>query len=275
MNVRPLDCAEIRAGFLAGAVPTGPTVENHLRRCSVCRELFEEGARLGRGLAGSVLPEAEAGALFALVERDLGAETGLRARLRALPTSARLLAVFSFASAIVVWHAVMRPRESLGGVYSPVALWFLLAVLLAAMFHGSRWLLRGVSSARSGRERTLALGLLGLPALVALVAPLGALHAHEALSAWESPAVCFSYGALSGFPLLVLFWLFERRDRMPLPALVTAGALSGVAANALLHCHCASANLPHLLLGHATIGIAWALVLAGASAATSKRRVGD
>lgn len=274
MRARPLDCAEIRAGFLAGGVPSGPEVEHHLRGCPTCRELFEGDARLGRGLAGSVLPQLEANELFVLVERDVEADTGLRARLRALPTSARLTAVFSFALATVAWHAVMRPREALGGVYSPVALWLLLAALLAALFYGSRWLLRGVGVAGSGRERTLALVLLGLPALTALLAPLGALHAPEALSAWGSPAACFSYGALSGLPLLVLFWLFERRDHLPLSALVTAGALSGVAANALLHCHCASANWLHLLLGHATIGVAWALVLAGAAAPSRTRFFG-
>lgn len=271
MSERPLDCAEIRAGFLTGGVPTGPAVEDHLRSCPTCRALFDDEARLGRSLAGSLLPQPAASNLFAVVQRDIEAETGLRARLRSLPTSTRLAIVFGTALVIVGWHALLWPRQPLGGPYSPVALWLLLAALLAALFFGARWLLRGVTSAASGRERVLALSLLGVPALVALVAPLGAVHAPEALAAWGSPGVCFSYGALSGVPLLVLFWLFERRDRVPLPALAAAGALSGIAANALLHCHCASANLPHLLLGHATIGAAWALLLTGASRIALRR----
>lgn len=262
MSLRAVDCAEIRADFIEGAVPSGPLVEVHLRDCSACRALFEGEAKVGRRLARGVVPEVEADELFALVERDVVAETGLRARLRALPTSLRLAGVFGVALAIIGWHALMRPRQQLGGPYSPVALWLLLLALLAALFFGSRWLLRGVSAAASGRERSMSLLLLGLPALIALLSPLGALEHPEALSAWGSPGVCFSYGALSAVPLLLLFWLFERRDQFSLPALVTAGALSGVLANALLHCHCASANLAHLLLGHATIGAAWALVLA-------------
>lgn len=262
MSLRAVDCAEIRAGFISGAVPSGAEAEAHLRDCSACRALFEDEARVGRGLAQAILPEVAAGELLALVERDVAAETGLRARLRALPTNLRVAGVFSVTLAIVGWHALMRPRPPLGGTYSPAAWWPLLAALLAALFFGSRWLLKGVSSAVSGRERFSSIALLGLPALIALLSPLGALEHPEALSAWGNPGVCFSYGALSGVPLLVLFWLFERRDRLPSTVLVAAGALSGISANALLHCHCASANLPHLLLGHATIGAAWALVLA-------------
>ena len=70
-----------------------------------------------------------------------------------------------------------------------------------------------------------------------------------------------SYGAALVVPLVVLYWLFERRDSVPLSALMTAGALAGLAANLLLHAHCSSANLPHLLLGHASIGAVWALAL--------------
>jgi hypothetical protein len=61
--------------------------------------------------------------------------------------------------------------------------------------------------------------------------------------------------------VVLLYWLFERRDQVPLSALVSAGALAGLAANLLLHAHCSSANWGHLLLGHASIGVAWALAL--------------
>jgi hypothetical protein len=60
---------------------------------------------------------------------------------------------------------------------------------------------------------------------------------------------------------LLLAWLFERRDTVPPTALVSAGALAGVAANLLLHAHCPSAHLGHLLLGHASIGVMWAVTL--------------
>jgi hypothetical protein len=62
-------------------------------------------------------------------------------------------------------------------------------------------------------------------------------------------------------PVLLLLWLLERRDAPPLSVLVAAGGLAGLAANLLLHVHCPSVQLAHLLLGHASIGAAWAVVL--------------
>ena len=40
------------------------------------------------------------------------------------------------------------------------------------------------------------------------------------------------------------------------------GALAGIASNLLLHAICPSAHPGHLLVGHASIGVAWALLLA-------------
>jgi hypothetical protein len=99
-----------------------------------------------------------------------------------------------------------------------------------------------------------------VPALAMLIAPLGS-PSPEAAAAWGSPSTCFSYGAALVAPFLLLYWLFERRDNVPLTVLVSAGGLAGIAANLLLHAHCPSAHLGHLLLGHASIGVAWALAL--------------
>jgi hypothetical protein len=261
MTSTTLDCAEIRSGFTEGGVPAGPDVDAHLARCPHCRELFARGAELGRRLALSVLPAPEAGDLFAQVDRELGTEVGLRAALRAWPTRRRVAVVGGLGLLLVVWHLAMDPRVELGAEYPPSMLWGLLAVMCAAFLLGSRWLLRGASAPGSAkRGRLIALGLLIVPALSMLLAPLGA--SPEARAAWESPGVCFTYGSVLALPLLVVYWLFERRDRVPLPALLAAGALAGLAANALLHVHCASAHWGHLLLGHASIGVAWATVVA-------------
>jgi hypothetical protein len=72
--------------------------------------------------------------------------------------------------------------------------------------------------------------------------------------------------------LVILYWLFERREIVPVRALVTAGALAGVAANLLLHAHCGSAHPGHLLLGHASIGVVWALALRLVGAARQPSR---
>jgi hypothetical protein len=264
-----LECADIRSGFVAGRVPAGPEVEAHLKWCPHCRELFEKGAALGRRLAQAVLPEVEPGDLFALVDQDVRRETGLRARLRELPTRVRTVALGAVAGALLAWQLLFHLRPDVGGpepTYSHALFWGLALGLMGAFLGGAFWLLRGASApVRSeGRTRLIMLALLLLPALAALVAPLGTSSA-DLLAAFGKPGLCFTYGAALVLPIVALYWLFERRDRVPGTALVSAGALAGIAANLLLQAHCPSENLGHLLLGHASIGVAWALTLGALS----------
>jgi hypothetical protein len=253
-------CAQIRSSFVAGRVPAGPEAASHLQDCPHCRELFENDARLGRSLAQAVLPEVDAGDLFALVERDVSQEIGLRARLRALPTRVRAGALVGVALALALWHLLLLRRPNLGE-FSPALFWCIALALGAGLVALALRLAQGPSAplGSRGRERGLPTLLLFAPALLALLAPLGA--GSPAATAWADPSRCFSYGAATVVPLVFLYWLFERRDAVPLSGLVSAGALVGLTANLLLHVHCASANVPHLLLGHASIGVVWALAL--------------
>jgi hypothetical protein len=260
-----LECADIRSGFVAGRVPAGPDVEEHLKWCPHCRELFEKGAQLGRRLAQAVLPEVEPGDLFALVDREVRQDVGLRARLRALPTPRRVSALLAVAVSLALWHVIMRPRPDYGGLhpsYSTAFFWGLLGALSFVFLLGALHLLRGASAPlRSPAwERGFALSLLFAPALLLLLAPLGT-SSPEMLAAWAKPAICFTYGGALALPIVFLYWLFERRDRVPWTSLVSAGALAGIAANLMLHAHCPSEHLGHLLVGHASIGVAWALAL--------------
>jgi hypothetical protein len=70
--------------------------------------------------------------------------------------------------------------------------------------------------------------------------------------------LCFAYGGAFSLPLLGLFVLLERRERLgPLDAALLAGAL-GLVAAIVLEYHCSSSNRGHLLAGHA--GIGWAFI---------------
>ena len=255
-----MECAEIRNSFVAGRLPAGAAVEAHLEVCPHCPELFENDARLGRSLAQAVGPEVTPGDLFALVERDVSREVGLRARLRALPTPLRAGTLVGVAGALLGFQLLLNRRADFAE-YSPFLFWAIAVALLAAVVLGALLVVRGASAplGSSGRERGVALALLVAPALGALLAPLGT--SSPDATAWADPSGCFAYGAALVVPLVVLYWLFERRDSVPLSALMSAGALAGLAANLLLHAHCSSANLAHLLLGHASIGAAWALAL--------------
>lgn len=260
-----MDCAEIRSGFVAGRVPDGPDVDAHLKWCPHCRELFERGAQLGRRLALAVLPVVEPGDLFARIDQEVSREVGLRARLRALPTRVRgSLLAGGVGLSFLVAQLFMRRRSDLEQ-YSPGLFWVVVALLVGAVLFGALRLVRGASAPLHVAERdgTFAVALLALPALLALLAPLGDAHgaAEDAAVAWSTSGNCFTFGAIAVVPFLLLAWLLERRDRVPFVALASAGALAGVGANLLLHVHCASSHLGHLLLGHASVGLAWALVL--------------
>jgi hypothetical protein len=263
-----LDCAEIRSGFVRGRVPEGPAVDEHLRGCPHCPELFAKDAQLGQRLARAVLPAVEPGDLFARVSQDVSHDAGVRARLRALPTRVRAGALAAVGLLLLVSQLLMQRRTDFEE-YSPVVFWSVVAVLGGALGIGSLRLVRGPSAPlRSAhRDRSFTVLLLVLPALLALLAPLGSPVSTSASAgnwetSWGSPGACFGYGAALVAPFLLLAWLFERRDQVPYVVSVTAGALAGVAANLLLHAHCASAHLGHLLLGHASIGLAWGLGLA-------------
>jgi len=259
MKGEALDCADVRRSFVAGRVPVGPELEAHLATCPECRELLEDDGRLGRGLGGAVLPEPDPGGLFALVDRDIARDSGPRSKLRALPTRVRAVLVASAAGALLVSQLWLRPRPDLG-VYSPVVFWSAALLLAVTIVVGALRLLRGPTAPldSSRAERSLSVLLLAVPALVSLLAPLGS---DEAATRWGSPAYCLGYGVALTAPLVLLYWLLERRDAPPSSALLSAGALAGVAANLLLHAHCASAHPGHLLLGHVSVGVAWATLL--------------
>ncbi len=261
MRSETLECAEIRSLFVAGRVPAGPDVDAHVRVCGPCRELFEQDGQLGRRLAGAVLPEMEPGDLFALVDRDVQREVGLRARLRALPTRVRAGALLGVAVALLVFELLLRRRPDFAE-YSPAVFWGVVLVFGGALVLGVRRVTRGPSAAlgAEARGRSVAVALLVAPALASLLVPFGS-GTPEMAATWGNPAACFSYGAALVVPFLLLYWLFERRDVVPVTVLVSAGALAGIAANLLLHAHCPSAHLGHLLLGHASIGAVWALAL--------------
>jgi hypothetical protein len=260
-----VDCAEIRSGFVSGRVPAGPAVDEHLERCPHCHDLFERQAQLGRRLALAVLPTLEPGDLFAQLDQQLAREVGLRARLRALPTHTRATLLGGVITLTFLGLQLSMNRRADFGQYSPALFWSVAALLVGALCFGVLRLVRGVSAPLRVAERdgAFTISLLALPALLAFIAPLGAAHGdlEDASQAWASSGSCFAFGAVAVVPFLVLAWLFERRDRVPFVALAWAGAVSGIGANLLLHVHCGSEHLGHLLLGHASIGLAWALAL--------------
>ncbi len=274
MSLSPLDCAAIRHSLSVGQVPDGPAVREHAERCEACRELLAGDALVGRYLALGSEPVAAPSRLLADIEAGLGREVGARARLRALPTPARAVGLLTAVGGLLLAsHLLLGPRSDLGE-YSPPLFWGAMALLGLAVAFGSFRVVRGPSTPLDSAKRdgSVARVLLLLPAAVALLAPLGASSAARAGSSWGSSLECFTYGVVVVTPIVFISWLFERRERVPLVTTLVTGGLSGVAANLLLHAHCASAHLGHLLLGHASVGAVWALALATLSVKLARAR---
>jgi hypothetical protein len=102
------------------------------------------------------------------------------------------------------------------------------------------------------------LGALALPFLVAL-AP--ATEASRALGPGGALS-CFSYGTLLTLPTAALLWAFDRDDQLSLRTVYLSAAALGLSANLLLELHCGNGNFTHVVLGHASLGVAWLLVWA-------------
>jgi hypothetical protein len=242
-----VDCPEIRDSFRRGRRPEGPDVERHIAKCAPCRQLLEN-PELGRALSAesAELPVLEP-RLEAQLRATLAAERGVRATLRALPTTARIALALLGAALLAAYPLLGRPSSGEPTLVVPFALCLLFttAALLSTARARAAW--------HNG-----ALLLLGamLPAMLWLVRGGSAEPAGNAL-------VCFAYGSLFSLPLLSLFVVLERRDRLPPADAALLGASLGLFAAIILELECASRHLPHLLAGHASVGWAFIALLVG------------
>jgi hypothetical protein len=99
----------------------------------------------------------------------------------------------------------------------------------------------------------LLLGALALPFLIAF-APATEASRHFGP---EGALGCFTYGALLTVPTAALLWVFDRDNRISMRTVCLSAVSLGLSANLVLELHCPSGNALHLLLGHASIGVAW------------------
>jgi hypothetical protein len=248
-------CESLRDALLAGRSPADAELVEHAASCEPCAALVADHASVGGALAkgraapGDPLP-------WSSVEALVKEEVGWRAWLRSRPTPVRwglACGAFAVVAALGLRHVRhdldLVPGLELGG---------LLAVFsfLAYQAFGSALPVTG----RPARHPGILAAALGVPVAAAFVrtattlAPAAdsATFLHQAFS-------CFGYGALLTAPLLAVLWLLDRgagsRSRV-----YYAAAAAGLAANAALTLHCPNTSSAHLLVGHATIGLALATV---------------
>ena len=259
-----MDCLEIRQGFSAGGVPSGASVDEHLRVCPHCRELFEHEATLGRHLA-SATPEfarvssAQLSATEALIEN----EHGLRAYLRSRSTRVRWLLSLGL-PALFLARELLRKRVQWRELSTPrVLAGFALLGFLGVVAHSA---LRPLPIERRAARLRSALAVIAwcLPCVL-WFAPEAQASADELTGSfgWRSLS-CFAYGSAFAAPSFALLWAFDRGVRVPFRVWALAAGMVGIVANLILMLHCPLTNRAHLLAGHLSIGLAWFIAVSTA-----------
>ena len=260
-----MDCAEIRQGFMTGEVPSGQSVDEHLGWCPHCRELFRNGASLGRRLAVSANGQpAELSTQLSATEALLVNERGLRAFLRSRSTRMRWALSLSLPGLLlarelwrrrVPWRELSTPRL-LGGL--------LLVALLGVVAHSA---LRPLPIERRAARLRTALALVAwcLPCVL-WFAPETRVSAEDFSGELARTSFsCFAYGSALAAPSFALLWALDRGARMPFHVWALAAGTVGLVANILLLLHCPSTNGAHLLAGHFSIGLVWFMAASSAA----------
>ena len=258
-----VDCAEIRQGFLTGEVPSGRPVDEHLDGCAQCRELFQNSAELGRGLASVVNRTSTSTSTsdrVAAVSSAIAAERGLRAFLRSRPTRVRWLLSLSLPALLLLrelahqrvpWRSLSVPRL------------FGALILLGVLVLATRSALRPLPIARRAARLRWAL------ALVAWCVPCLLWFTPDAQASGEEltgnfalhSLTCFAYGSALAAPSCALLWALDRGVRVPFRVWALAAGVVALVANLILLIHCASNQRAHWVAGHFSIGLAWFLAV--------------
>jgi len=252
-----MDCSQIRDSFISGSPLSGAQLEAHLASCPQCTALFERDAELGRSLAAQASAALPVSAdFFGQLEQELGRETGPRAWLRSRPSRARFLLSLLPVLLVVIAGGLLRQRPDFSQ-YPTARVVLLLCVYFIAIALAFAKTLSGLPRRDPLRDYLPLLAFaLAVPVLAGF-APATEISRHAGA---EGALSCFSYGALLTLPVALLLWVFDRDDRPALRTVCLSAAGLGLSANLLLELHCGNGNPTHVLLGHASLGLAWLAV---------------
>lgn len=248
-------CEAVRDALREGRGVSDPPLRKHAEECPQCSALLDDEAALGRVLAtegpGTVEPLPWSG-----VETLLKEEVGWRAWLRSRPHQVRVLfAAAAYTLVTLLGLRRLRPDFDSLTAYELAALLVVFGLIAGAAIQ------RALPVVGRPKQGALEGGVLA----AAFGVPMAAAFVHSATPGIDAPSFvhqawsCFSYGSLLTLPLVAVLWLLDR-GAGPHSRLYYGAAAAGLAANAALTLHCPNTSSGHLLLGHATIGLALAAV---------------
>jgi hypothetical protein len=235
-------CPEVHRAREAGVALT-PAEREHAASCPLCSE-YVEGERTCSG----GLPDASR-----LADRVLLDAAHPGPLLARLSTRARIVLVGAVALAAVaavgLWRSAPLPS---GQTLALVAALLSVGGLVAAIP------LTPVHAPAAGRAVLRSALALSLPVILGVIA--GA--SSPLLAGVEMTPRCFAFGSATASVVLAALYLTERRRRPSLGWTVGAAALAGLAGALALDLSCGMGGPVHRALGHGTVGLAWALLLA-------------
>jgi hypothetical protein len=233
----------------------------HATSCEACRAVTLDGGNAARRLWAAASGEADLQWLRSAIERDVGQKERGVVWLRSRPTSFRLGFGVILCLGIVLLTLALTPRPDIE-VYPALRMLIVTSTLFlllgVALSQGLRPLQRSATGAQ---------GLLLVLALLVpiVVAALPAAHSAHALSAggigkalMPRALACFVFGVAFGLPLLVSMRMLDRLEHTTVARSLWAAAATGLLGNLALSLHCPLTHPAHLLLGHASVGIALA-----------------
>ena len=249
-----MDCSQIRDAFVAGVRLPEEPLEAHLASCAQCRTLFERNGELGRSLAAqaSETPLFSED-FFGQLEQRLTQESGPRAWLRSRPSRLRLMFVLLPLLLVLAAGGLLRLRLDFDQYPAQRVALLLCVYFIAIALSLSKEL------SESPRRNPLRehWGLLLFAFFVPVLAAFAPATDASRLAGSEGAVSCFGYGALLTAPIAALLWALDRNDRPSLRTVCLSAAALGLSANLLLELHCGNGNAHHVLLGHASLGLAW------------------
>jgi len=258
-------CQAIRDALAKGEA-LSDSQARHAEGCETCSDLLGADAELARGVVGVPAPAAEdLGPLLAAVERRIDQERGPVAWLRSRPTPLRHVLGALLPLAIVAWILIAKRRPDLAVYPAPRLLLTVLvyAGLLGAVVRSTLAPLQERALAARTRWLLVAAALL-VPFLVAALPQAHAAHAASLAGAGDDFArralACFGFGEALALAVLVAWAALARDAHHGVKTAALAAVGAGLAGILALELHCPITHPLHLLVGHATVGLALALV---------------
>ena len=225
-----MDCAEIRQGFLTGGVPSGASVDEHLKWCAECAELFGKARPLGCRLADAVPRTSfDLKGQLLVCESLIASERGVRAFLRSRSTRTRWVLCLALAVAVLTVELLRKHLPIRELSTSRALLGLLLLGVLAWIAHSALQPLP-LERAAARRRSLFALVAWSMPCVLCL-APETSLSADGLSSSGFAlrSLDCFGYGSALAAPSFALLWAFDRGQRVPYRVWVLAAGLVALA----------------------------------------------